>query len=448
MVASDNALKSITLTQPRSLPLRTFEYDRSIPAPADPRQRLNSLPAPDPVNPFLHATTCKVCGGGSIAFDRVDFNKYCSVENYHEFGMTGIDVDYVRCMKCGFIFTEFFDDWSTADFGRFIYNDHYIKMDGEYADIRPSRVAEDFARRLSGAEGARILDYGSGAGVFVQRMRDRGFRFIEGYDPFSSPQRPQGRFDIITCFEVIEHATDPVATLDDMLGLLQPDGCILLSQTLQPDDILAIRGSWWYLAPRNGHVCMFTEEAFEILGRRNGLYFHRGDTVYGLAGRTPSRFAQIALGSIGPSFATLRLHAPSALADVPITFPRPHTVVWHRTETASARQFRWTGSTRMEWRATWPEVARLRVHIPMLREARVGFASECRLVLDEVEQPVKLVRGEMTAEFDVFGRTGGTIELRTPAAVVGSREGAGRAIGIAVATARDPIWPEEAESAA
>ena len=42
-----------------------------------------------------------------------------------------------------------------------------------------------------------------------------GFRDVTAYDPFSSPQRPEARFDIMTCFEVMEHSPDPRATGSD-----------------------------------------------------------------------------------------------------------------------------------------------------------------------------------------------------------------------------------------
>lgn len=410
----------------------------------DPRQVLARVPAANRTTAYRETRSCKICGSGSVKFDIVDFNKWCSPDNFYAFGLSGVSVDYWRCVHCGFLFTDFFDNWTNDDFRRFIYNDDYLKMDGEYTAVRPARIAEDFGRRLQGAENARILDYGSGAGVFVQQMRERGFHHVEGYDPFSSPERPQGRFDIITCFEVIEHTGDPRATLADMLGFLEPDGCILLSQTLQPDDILERRGNWWYLAPRNGHISTFTEEALELMARSNGLLLRRGDTVFGLAGQDPSRFAQIGLQSVGPSFSTVRVHAPTAMPDSLISFTDRKTVWWHPMKTEEARQFRWTGGKLLQWQAKWPEVACLRVHVPLVSEIRANYAAACKLALDGVVRPVRMVRGEMTAEFDVTGKTAGRIELRTPPPVETTEGSPECAKGIAIATANDPIWPAPA----
>ena len=261
-------------------------------------RQLRALPRLGCGRTAIHSAGCKLCGAESPLFDRVDFNKFCNFGDYYSLGISGVSVDYRRCTSCGFLFTDFCDTWSTEDFHDLIYNDDYIKVDGDYVAARPTQFANAFADRFRGAKDARILDYGCGTGVFVQRMREHGFRGIDGYDPFTSPSRPHGRYDIITCFEVIEHSTDPPGILADMLGFMQPDGCIVLSQTLQPDDIMAIRGSWWYLAPRNGHVSTYTKEAFEILGRRYGMLFDCGDTVHGFHGDGLSAYARIALASV------------------------------------------------------------------------------------------------------------------------------------------------------
>jgi 2-polyprenyl-6-hydroxyphenyl methylase/3-demethylubiquinone-9 3-methyltransferase len=398
----------------------------------DPRTQLSRLPPLDRRMPSARLVPCKVCGGDCTLFDRVDFNKYCDFENYYEFGFSNVSVDYLRCQNCGFLFTTFCDAWRHDDFRNFIYNEDYAKVDREYAETRPMRTASFLARRFSGAESARILDYGSGAGIFARCMRNAGFAQIEEFDPFSAPSRPKGRFDIITCLEVIEHTPDPRATLAELVSYLEPTGCIVLTQTLQPDSILSVRGSWWYLAPRNGHVSTFTEEALELLGLEHGLIFHRGETVYGFSGQSPSDFARTALASIGSPFSTLRLSAPVILPFMTIVSPE-NRVVWHRTETCRGRRIRWTGShRRLQWRAKWPPVSRIRVHVPVVQEAALSFAHSCRLLLDGIEAPVKLIRGDLTSEFDVLEKICGNIELITPEPINVAGE-VGRTVGLAIA---------------
>ena len=397
----------------------------------DARKVLSHLSPLDSSALMHRRIPCKICGDDSDLFDRVDFNKYCNSGNFYEFGFANVNVDYHRCRSCGFLFTTLCDDWTAEDFGKFIYNKDYLKVDSEYLRVRPLHVGTHFARRLSGAEDARILDYGSGAGVFEERLRAGGFTQIQSYDPFSSPARPSGTFDIITCFEVIEHSIDPRATLRDIISYLRPNGCVLFSQTIQPPDILSLRGSWWYLAPRNGHVSTFTEECFEILGRELGLMFYRGDTVFAYAGPAPGRLAQIALASIGPSYATLRLFAPSVLPDSMIVSHDKTLVAWHPITWSGGRRVRWTGDFRcLTWRARWTPVSRLRVHIPLVEAASPALAAACAISLDGVEKPVQMVRGDLTAEFEVEGKTQGSVMLITPAPLPLSNGSSG---GVAIA---------------
>ena len=204
-------------------------------------KKLSSLP------PLTHelcgrvSESCRICGAPCLPFDVVDFNKFCSQSNFYLFGTSGIFVEYVRCTRCCFVFTVFFDSWSTHDFSRFIYNDDYIHVDGEYALARPSRDAETFARMFGSHANSRILDYGGGAGVFAAKLRTLGFSAVETYDPYTAPERPDGTFDILTCFEVLEHSPFPRATLQDMRALLRDDGFIIFSTGLQPTNINEIR---------------------------------------------------------------------------------------------------------------------------------------------------------------------------------------------------------------
>jgi hypothetical protein len=142
----------------------------------------------------------------------------------------------------------------------------------------------------------------------------------------------------------------------------------------------------------------------------------------------------------------VRLHAPPLMPDSPIVFPAGGRVLWHRVDTVASRQYRWTGSyRRLHWQATWPPVACIRVHLPLVREAGPNFAVGCTLALDGAEQPVRLVRGDITAEFDVAGKTRGTIQLTTPEPIHKPAE-AGRAVGVAIATAQDLVAQPVADS--
>jgi 2-polyprenyl-6-hydroxyphenyl methylase/3-demethylubiquinone-9 3-methyltransferase len=236
--------------------------------------RLSMLPGLNGRNASLDTPHCKVCDSRTICFDVVDFNK-CGGDryNFYRFGLSGIAVHYYRCTACQFLFTDFYDDWSPQDFARFIYNDDYAKIDPEYAAIRPKRCAEALAVHLAGAENLRILDYGSGAGIFAHDLRERGFEKCLEFDPFSSPHKPDGRFDVITCFEVMEHTPAPIETMRAISGFLDDAGCLIFSTGVQPPEIEQQRANWWYVSPRNGHISIHTEQSLRRMAEAVDLEF-------------------------------------------------------------------------------------------------------------------------------------------------------------------------------
>lgn len=217
---------------------------------------------------------CKICGQPALPFGQVDFNRSCVEPRAETLPPLGIPVPFRRCTGCGFLFTECFDDWSEADFKRSIYNDDYIRLDPDYADRRPREHASMVIRHLQKDRAMlSVLDYGGGTGVLSQYLRSAGFARAETYEPFNPlfAQRPDRRFDVVTCFETIEHLTDPLAGIDDMVGMLSERGVVMVSTVLQPDTLGELGMSWWYIGPRNGHVSLFSRAALAAAWRRHGF---------------------------------------------------------------------------------------------------------------------------------------------------------------------------------
>lgn len=380
------------------------------------RERLRRLPPLDRANAAASSITCKVCGGAAAFFDVVDFNKCVS---FYSFGPAGVVVPYYRCSDCGFLFTPFCDGWSQEDFARIIYNDDYALVDPSYVCARAEGLADTMAQRLAGFEEARILDYGAGSGAFARRMTELGFAHISSYDPFSIPERPDGRFDIVTCFEVIEHSPTPRATLEDMLSFLEAEGCILLGETMQPPDIDVLRGNWWYVAPRNGHVSTFADRTLVTLAERLGLVFYRGDPHVFLHGRVGA-YAELAARFATP-LACFRLGAPGA-ADRK----------WFPPEQYGPTAFQWTSADRLTWRVNCPPgpPRLVQIMVPFVHESREGFAAECRIELGG--QLAGSIREScIFAEFNMQARRELFIALHTPSLQT-SRDGRRLGIGIPV----------------
>lgn len=220
------------------------------------------------------AAPCKVCGGEAPLFGVLDFNRSCEEIRGRFLPLSGVPVYYRRCETCGLIFTDAFDDWGQAEFEAHIYNDRYIDVDPDYLDRRPVNMANMIEGMFrASADKLRILDYGGGNGRFAEMLRSLGFASVATYDPFSAAfrSRPEGRFDLVTCFETLEHMPDPKAGAADLASFLADDGLLMIGTLLQPADIVRQRVGWWYIGPRNGHVTLFSRDAHRRLWADLGL---------------------------------------------------------------------------------------------------------------------------------------------------------------------------------
>jgi SAM-dependent methyltransferase len=318
--------------------------------------------------------TCKVCSSPANLFDVVDFNKSCSRTSPYARGLRGIPIYYYRCQNCRFIFTQYFDTWNDKQFFKEIYNSDYVNVDPDYLIKRPKETANLFLKYADSVElDSPVLDYGSGSGAFARELRSAGFTTVSSYDPFSTPERPRGKFKIITCFEVIEHAPDPRKLFSNMIDLLTDDGVIILGTALAPTDVYCQRADWWYIAPRNGHVSIFTDEAMKELGKLFGLHYAKGDAFFCF---------------------TRTLQAPQAVAG--FGFLPWHCVLlgsdiaakdcWHGAELDSRRniKFRWSSVPKIEWdlHFQFPYQIILKVTIPYINVIRPDYLYRPKIYFD------------------------------------------------------------------
>lgn len=395
--------------------------------------KLTALPRLDRAN--MQTLACKVCSGKAEFFDIVDFNKCCTENEVYAYGRSGIVVPYFRCTTCGFMFTPFFDDWTVSEFARFVYNDDYIKVDGEYAGVRPKREAAAIAQHLAGFTNLRILDYGSGTGMFSSYLQEEGYHNISSYDPFSSPSRPEGRFDLVTCVEVLEHTTAPLTTLTDIAALLDPEGCVIFTTGIQTPNIRELRANWWYVGPRNGHASIYTLSALALAGQAVGLTLYAGPGGTAFAGTAPSLASAKILSSIGRPFRFFQLAAPDREA----ILRSEQKANWHSCETIGTASYRWTREPVVVWhlQAEPLQPCQLTVTIPIQNEIEPGFADGCRLEIGAKSAPFHRRFGALTASITLEEPTDPVIRLITPRPLRPSdlgRVNDNRPLGIAVFT--------------
>lgn len=218
---------------------------------------------------------CPICESPTSLFDVVDFNKSCGDPTARATGLAGIPVYYNQCSGCDFLFAPEIHAWAEKDFLEKIYNDEYVKFDGDYLEKRPlnnvAKVEQIFGQQKSII---RHLDYGGGNGMTSGLLRDAGWNSFS-YDPFPRSDISLdsfGRFNLITAFEVFEHVPNIRQLMTNLLALLEQNGLALVSTLLSDGQIQqAERLNWWYAAPRNGHISLFSKCSMELLAQRYGL---------------------------------------------------------------------------------------------------------------------------------------------------------------------------------
>jgi len=199
---------------------------------------------------------CKICSSDTSAFGSATLlNKY--------------DVHYYRCDHCGFVQTEA-PYWLEEAYQTAVARSDVglVRRNVTFAVV--SRAIISFLFDLKAA----FVDYGGGYGLFVRLMRDAGFDFywIDKYCPNlfakgfeAHPGSGEGRYELLTAFEVFEHMVHPLEEIEQMLRLSKN---ILFSTELIPREEPK-PGEWWYYAPEDGqHISFFTLDSLAAIGKK------------------------------------------------------------------------------------------------------------------------------------------------------------------------------------
>ncbi len=159
---------------------------------------------------------------------------------------------------------------------------------------RLNRIAK--ARSARGSEreeasrpaGQRLLEFGSGYGLFLAAARKRGYQaqgvelsrpavqesVKQGLDVYCGQLQDAsltGPYDVICGWDTLEHVPDPLAVLRRIRELIADDGTVALSTpyfSSLPSRLLGQR--WWTLKPAE-HIWHYTPYTLRLLAARADL---------------------------------------------------------------------------------------------------------------------------------------------------------------------------------
>jgi SAM-dependent methyltransferase len=199
----------------------------------------------------------------------------------------------VLCVRCGFLYRHpgirperLGELYGSGQYGTFLA--------GHYSARRRRRyrlVMNAFWPLFERGDGRRLLDFGSGTGLFLELAQRRGF---EGYgvdlaqdavdyartrpggarsfygSPGEVPEIAAGGFHIITLWSVLAHLATPVQDLTMLRSLLTDDGALLiLTVNANSLELKAKRAHWGGFTPN--HLKFFAPSTLCRLLERAGF---------------------------------------------------------------------------------------------------------------------------------------------------------------------------------
>lgn len=179
---------------------------------------------------------------------------------------------------------------SAAEVSTF-YRDVFYAEDGER--FRP--WMENMRRGLSGLRAfrlrllmprpGRLLDFGSGAGHFATFMRSQRWTAV-AFDPFSvasdagTPEQagdrtaidcPDGHYDAITLWYVIEHLRDPRGAIREFHRALRPGGILVLATQDFASIQARVFGTRWLFLDPPRHLFQFSAATLSRIAEQEGF---------------------------------------------------------------------------------------------------------------------------------------------------------------------------------
>lgn len=216
---------------------------------------------------------CEICQSTRIAI-------WATVSNY----------DYYRCKTCQYLYVH---PKPSAQQIQDYYQDARFYRQAESEELRLREEASRRVRWLSelaqryGLDKS-LLDVGCASGIFLEQARASGWlaEGIELSPLLASRARSKGlsvmdgrmedvngkrRYPVVTAWEVIEHAMDPVKFVAHIRSRVREGGLVALSTPLSNGIPARILGSRFPMIYPPEHLGLFSKKSITMLAKRFGL---------------------------------------------------------------------------------------------------------------------------------------------------------------------------------
>ncbi|TDD07973.1 class I SAM-dependent methyltransferase [Nonomuraea deserti] len=220
-------------------------------------------------------------------------------------GGNGWRYHVVRCPSCGFLYRN--PNVRPERLGDLYATGYNSFLTGKYAANRQRRydlTMKAFSPVFDEGKERRLLDFGSGVGLFLELAEQRGFEAF-GVDlspesvaqanerlsraktfhgaPEDVPEIAAGGFDVITLWSVLAHLPRPLDDFTKFRSLLAPGGVLLILTVNARSLLLKAYGNAWSGFTKN-HLMFYSSQTVPTLLRRTGFAGvafapHYGDTI-------------------------------------------------------------------------------------------------------------------------------------------------------------------------
>ncbi len=219
----------------------------------------------------------------------------CQSKNLKQIEITKISRIGHRCDNCSFIFL-----WPqpTPKEIEDIYKKSYYKSWGVFTGMEKTEtiilkkeISNRFLNKIMLRKNSgKILDIGSAFGYFMDKAVERGFDAygveLSNFSSAIAKKRfgskvfngklenarfPDGYFDIITMFDLIEHIPEPVEFMKEVKRIIKPGGFIAITtpDTSSPSFKLLGYGQWFHW--KFEHLSYFNKKSIKELSKQTGF---------------------------------------------------------------------------------------------------------------------------------------------------------------------------------